>query len=73
MSRTTRHQKSPGWEFWSRRPLNGYRGAAAKQATHQIERARAKIELRSDVRDAPVNECDAGTCAGCLEASLWRR
>lgn len=41
MSRTTRGNKSPGYEYWGKRPLNGASpGKWAKTVTHKIERQR---------------------------------
>jgi hypothetical protein len=47
MSRTRKGSKAPGWEFWSKRPMSGWIGKAAKKITHKIERLRNK-RLRRD-------------------------
>jgi hypothetical protein len=46
MSRTVKGSKSPGYEFWSKRPGNGTKGKIAKQFTHKIERQRNKPGTR---------------------------
>jgi hypothetical protein len=47
LSRTPKRGKPPGYDYWSRRPMAGQGPApGVKQATHQIERARAKDEVR---------------------------
>lgn len=38
--------KSPGYEFWSRRPMKGGMGKVYKVLCHRIERARARQALR---------------------------
>lgn len=41
--------KGPGYEYWGRRPMNGHTPSKKhKKLTHQIERARAKQQLRAD-------------------------
>lgn len=43
MARTKKGSKSPGYEFWSKRPRSGDVACKKnKQACHRIERARAK-------------------------------
>ena len=43
MSRTKKGAKWFGYEYWSRRPMNGCSPSAwAKQKTHKIERQRNK-------------------------------
>jgi hypothetical protein len=45
VSRTPKRQKSPGTEYWTRRPFNhcGQRpGAFAKKRTHKAERQEGK-------------------------------
>lgn len=53
MSRTRKGTKPPGFEYWSRRPNSGcVPGRKDKQMTHQIERARAKLECKdADFKD----------------------
>ena len=44
MSRTRKGSKSPGYEYWSRRPFNkfgGMTGKYAKRRTHKAERRQA--------------------------------
>lgn len=42
--------KGGGWEFWSRRPMNGCGpGRSAKKLCLGIERARAKRDLRKEL------------------------
>lgn len=43
VSRTRKGAKSPGSDFWSRRPFSGLgHGPFAKRRTHRAERQRAK-------------------------------
>lgn len=52
MSRTKKGSKGPGYEYWGRRPCNGYNPSKEnKRLTHQIERARAKQDLRKPKED----------------------
>ena len=52
MSRTRRGGKSPGWEYWSRRPCNGYHSSKEnKTITHQIERAREKALIQDEIKE----------------------
>ncbi len=55
MSRTRGHgtgggtngQKSPGYEYWGRRPLSMCQpGKVTKRLTHSVERARERMELK---------------------------
>jgi len=51
MSRSKHHSKSPGYEYWSRRPLNrggSQPGKPTKRITHRIERRIADRELQKD-------------------------
>lgn len=47
MSRTYRGGKSPGYEYWSRRPnASGAVGKIAKKQIHRIERQQNKREAK---------------------------
>lgn len=49
MSRTLKHQKSPGYEYWTPRPFNkigGSIGAFTKKRTHKAERQINKPDLK---------------------------
>ena len=47
MSRTKKGSKSPGYEYWGKRPMSGSNpGAWAKKVTHKIERHRGEAETR---------------------------
>lgn len=52
MSRTKKGAKSPGYDFWSRRPHSGdgY-GPVVKQLTHRVERQRARDEVRQQLKE----------------------
>ena len=56
MSRTVKGSKPGGYEFWSRRPQCGGRGAISKKFCHKQERAIAIRELfklmKEEVSDA---------------------
>lgn len=58
MSRSKRKGKSPGYEYWSRRPLSRRSGAepgrATKRLTHRLERAEAKRELLATRKESDV-------------------
>lgn len=43
--------KPPGYEFWSRRPMNGTSGRGAKTICHRLERRRGKVALRKEVEN----------------------
>lgn len=43
--------KPPGYEFWSRRPMNGSSGRGAKTICHRLERRRGKAALRKEVEN----------------------
>lgn len=51
MSRSNQGGKAPGWEFWSRRPMAGSRGAWAKAKCHRIERRQGKAEAKGAIDD----------------------
>jgi hypothetical protein len=52
MSRTRRGEKVPGWEYWSRRPCNGFNPSKEhKVIAHQIERAREKELLQDEIKE----------------------
>lgn len=61
MSRTKRGSKSPGYDYWSKRPHGnlGF-GRAVKILTHRAERQQAKEEI---VRQSPA-ERGEGTPEG---------
>lgn len=45
--------KGPGFEYWSRRPCNGWGpGSDTKRITNRLERRRAKQALREEYGDA---------------------
>jgi hypothetical protein len=52
MSRTKKKSKSPGYEYWSKRPISSAHGAVpgsfTKRRTGKIERQQAKKALRKD-------------------------
>lgn len=51
MSRTKKGKKSPGYDYWGKRPFStsGY-GPEIKKMTHKTERARAKQDLHKKTR-----------------------
>jgi len=50
MSRTKKSTKSPGYDYWSRRPTPiSDPGRAAKTATHKIERKEAKLKIKKEL------------------------
>ena len=52
MSRTKKGAKSPGYEYWSKRPLNGHSpGSIAKRITHKLERAQQDQDLIKELKD----------------------
>jgi hypothetical protein len=49
MSRSIKGAKGPGYEYWGRRPCNGYPpGRWAKTLTHRRERRSNKKDLTGD-------------------------
>lgn len=51
MSRTRHSSKSPGYEYWSRRPFNRYGqspGPDAKHRTHKAERQQGKKQAKEN-------------------------
>jgi hypothetical protein len=52
MSRTKKGKRSPGYEYWGKRPNSGCTpGKEDKKITHQIERAQAKQKLHKEKKD----------------------
>jgi hypothetical protein len=51
MARSKTNSKSPGYEFWSRRPMMYQRGSIAKTFCHKIERQQSKTLTRKELRD----------------------
>lgn len=51
MSRTRKGSKHPGYEFWSKRPGDGY-GPIGKLITHRRERMQKKELVLKEVRDS---------------------
>lgn len=56
MSRTRKGSKPPGYEFWSRRPQSGGKGAASKGFCHRQERAQGKTETQDEIEQAQQGE-----------------
>lgn len=51
MSRTKKGKKSPGWDYWGKRPLGfGAQGTKNKRDGIQRERAQLKAATRKAVR-----------------------
>ncbi len=61
MSRTTKTQRAPGKELWSRRPVSNYGGcdptADNKRRTHRIERRAAKTTARALLAETQEGGC----------------
>jgi hypothetical protein len=58
MSRTHKASKSPGYEYWSRRPFNkcgGIVGPFGKHRTHKAERVEGKRHAQQQV-DPPARD-----------------
>ena len=52
MSRTRRGSKCSGWEYWSRRPCNGFNPSKeSKTIAHQVERAREKKLIQDEIKE----------------------
>jgi hypothetical protein len=45
MSKTVKGGKPQGYEFWSKRPCNGWTGRNGKKLTHKIERQKNKKDI----------------------------
>lgn len=57
MSRTTRGGKSPGYEFWTKRPGNRYGaspGSFTKKTTHRAERQQGKQHVREGFNEKDI-------------------
>lgn len=56
MSRTSHGSKGPGYEYWSRRPGDGwYPGKFTKRVTAKAERQQAKEEIENErISSEPV-------------------
>jgi hypothetical protein len=49
MSRTKKGKKSPGYDYWSKRPMSGSSPSKwAKKVTHKLERLKAKEEVKKE-------------------------
>lgn len=65
MSRTKHSSKSPGYEYWSRRPglKMATPGRYAKQLTHRLERRHAQRELTRPATDEQDEDSETGRAA----------
>jgi len=72
MSRSIKHIKAPGYEYWGKRPVSRNHGATpgrySKNLTHRLERLEAKEEIRSaiqeDLEDTLTCTCLDDFCRG---------
>lgn len=55
MSRSTKKSKSPGFEYWGKRPLSRNHGAnpgkETKKLTHRLERIEGKQQIKKALKD----------------------
>lgn len=52
MSRSKKKGKSPGYEYWSKRPMSGSTpGRWAKTKTHRLERKQGKTLTRKALKE----------------------
>jgi hypothetical protein len=65
VSRTRRGGKRPGWEYWGRRPCNGFNPSKEhKTITHQIERAREKALIQDEIKELEEESVDESSQPG---------
>lgn len=52
MSRTKKGKKSPGYDYWSRRPNKGTSpGPVTKKITHRMERIESAEKIRKEIKE----------------------
>jgi len=79
MSRTTKHHRPPGYEYWSRRPFANRGGAEpgriTKTLTNRKERRIAQRELDKTVEETKVATADdlVGLKRRMMSPGYWER